>query len=103
MWSRLQTVSAYVRVSVCRCGHCKRLAPTWDELADKFSGTDIATIAKVGMVTAFHCNNNAWHCFVRWIVQRRHQCVQSMVSAATQREWRMPTAGVSLMLPLTAG
>lgn len=29
------------------CGHCKRLAPTWDELAEKFFGSDLATIAKV--------------------------------------------------------
>lgn len=30
-----------------RCGHCKRLAPTWDELAEKFSEAGVVTIAKV--------------------------------------------------------
>ena len=29
------------------CGHCKRLAPTWDELAGKFSSADDVTVAKV--------------------------------------------------------
>jgi len=29
------------------CGHCKRLAPTWDELAAKFSSVDDVTVAKV--------------------------------------------------------
>ena len=29
------------------CGHCKRLAPTWDELAGKFSVADDVTVAKV--------------------------------------------------------
>jgi len=28
------------------CGHCKRLAPTWDELGDAMSGTNVV-IAKV--------------------------------------------------------
>lgn len=29
------------------CGHCKRLAPTWDELAGKFASSQLAKVAKV--------------------------------------------------------
>ena len=29
------------------CGHCKRLAPTWDELAAKYAGNEDIKIAKV--------------------------------------------------------
>lgn len=30
-----------------RCGHCKRMAPTYDELGRKFVGHDRVKIAKV--------------------------------------------------------
>lgn len=32
----------------CRwCGHCKRLAPTWDKLADEFATVDSVNVATV--------------------------------------------------------
>ena len=30
------------------CGHCKRLAPTWDELAEKYANDASVKIGKVG-------------------------------------------------------
>lgn len=30
-----------------RCGHCKRMGPTWDELAVKFVDNSLVKIAKV--------------------------------------------------------
>ena len=42
----------------CRCGHCKKLAPVWDELADRYNGDESVpvTIAKVRI----HSTNKAW-------------------------------------------
>lgn len=37
----------FVCLQLNRCGHCKRLAPTWDELAVKFIGNPNVKIAKV--------------------------------------------------------
>lgn len=34
------------------CGHCKRLKPTWDQLADKFSAKTDVTIARVDCTLA---------------------------------------------------
>lgn len=31
----------------CRCGHCQRLAPVWDKLADHFASNPSVHIIKV--------------------------------------------------------
>ena len=35
------------KLCYCRCGHCKRLAPTWDQLAEVTHSKTGITIAKV--------------------------------------------------------
>jgi hypothetical protein len=36
-----------VFLAINRCGHCKRLAPTWDDLSKEMARYPIVTIAKV--------------------------------------------------------
>lgn len=39
-----------------RCGHCKRLAPTWDQLAEITHSKTGVTVAKVIVVNGY-CNS----------------------------------------------
>ncbi|KAK3088651.1 hypothetical protein FSP39_021908 [Pinctada imbricata] len=45
--NHIETGSHFIKFYAPWCGHCKRLAPTWEELAQQLKGDKSVTIAKV--------------------------------------------------------
>ncbi len=43
----LMCVCVYTALCVCRCGHCQKLAPVWEQLAREYSSNPSVHISKV--------------------------------------------------------